>query len=306
MTDIRQVLAQACAAGLDRLDAQLLLLHAMGSAPAQAGGQRAWLLAHSEDAVPATVQSAFEKYTRQRAAGKPLAYITGRKEFFGLELQVDRRVLIPRPDTETLVSWALAVLADDAARRRTRPIAALDLGTGSGAIALALKHGMPDLRVAAVDASADALVVARANARALGLQVQFVHGSWLNQVAGRYHCIVSNPPYVATRDAHLTALTYEPVQALVAGADGLDDIRHIVATAQTCLYPGAWLLIEHGYDQASAVRALFDAAGYSSIGSRRDLAGHERCTGGRAPDAGEISRRQPNRRDGEIIRPFTP
>ena len=280
MPDIAHTLAWAQTQGLERLDAQLLLLHALDTPTSEASARRTWLLAHGEEQVPAPAQFCFADMVRRRAGGEPLAYITGHKEFFGLDLQVDARVLVPRPDTETLVTWALEVLAGPIAEQFRPPIAALDLGTGSGAIALALKHCRPDLRVDAVDASADALQVAQANALRLRLNVQFLQGSWLDQVMRRYHCIVSNPPYIAIGDPHLPALSHEPVQALVSGADGLDDIRLIVAQAGTRLYPGGWLLLEHGFDQALPVRALFATAGYDNITSRRDLGGNTRCTGG--------------------------
>jgi release factor glutamine methyltransferase len=197
-------------------------------------------------------------------------------------LQVDARVLVPRPDTETLVDWALEVLALNA---RSAPMeydqSVLDLGTGSGAIALALKHTRPDLQVSAIDFSEDALAVATANAQRLRLEVRFSQGSWLTGVQVKYDVIVSNPPYIAAQDAHLAALTHEPLQALASGADGLDDLRQIIGQAPRCLQPGAWLLLEHGYDQAPAVQGLLTEAGFSDVQSRCDLSGIERCSGGR-------------------------
>jgi len=270
---IAQALATALALGLQRLDAQLLLLHALD----QPAGNRAWLLAHDMDELAPGVLQRFEAFSQRRAAGEPLAYITGHREFFGLDLQVDARVLDPRPDTETLVEWAQEVLAG-----MSEP-AVLDLGTGSGAIALALQHERPDAHVTAVDASAAALEVARANAARLQLGVHFLHGSWLTPVSGRFHAIVANPPYVAEHDPHLAALSHEPLRALASGPDGLDDIRQIVSQAKARLHPGGWLLLEHGYDQAAAVRALLTAAGYQQAQSRRDLSGIERCSGGQAP-----------------------
>jgi len=301
---LAQALAAAQARGLARLDAQLLLLHALGR-PAQ---DRAWLMAHDTDALPENVAARFDALARRRATGEPLAYLTGFKEFFGLQLQVDARVLDPRPDTETLVDWALEVL--DTARvgsadasggseqgvSRTGPLhtsakidkpalSVIDLGTGSGAIALALQHARPDvLRVTAVDASGDALAVAQANATRLRLPVRFVQGSWLENVSGHYHVIVANPPYVATGDPHLAALTHEPLQALASGPDGLDDLRHIIQQAPAHLHPGGWLLLEHGWDQADAVRALLVQAGFTVVQSRRDLAGIARCSGGQWPE----------------------
>ncbi|MBC7703553.1 MAG: peptide chain release factor N(5)-glutamine methyltransferase [Rhodoferax sp.] len=286
MPDITAALAMAQAQGLDRLDAQLLLLHALETEPALAHTRRAWLLAHGDTPVAAAVELQFHSQLRRRLAGEPLAYITGHKAFFGLDLHVDKRVLIPRPDTETLVEWALELLEASSPTRRTTPLTVLDLGTGSGAIALALKHQQPDVEIHAIDASVNALAVASANAQRLGLHVQFSQGSWLDGVRRRYDGIVSNPPYVAAHDPHLAALAYEPSTALVAGADGLHDIRHIVGTATTHLYPSAWLLVEHGYDQGAAVREMLLTGGYESVETRRDFGNQERCSGGRTPAAG--------------------
>ena len=199
------------------------------------------------------------------------------KEFYGLTLQVDARVLDPRPDTETLVDWALQLLAPLPAPR------VLDLGTGSGAIAQGLRHQRPDAQVSAVDASTDALAVAQANAARLGLAVQFARGNWLRGVAGQFDVIASNPPYIAAADPHLAALRHEPLQALASGADGLDDIRSIVAQAPSHLLPGGWLLLEHGWDQAEAVQALLRAAGGEQVQSRKDLARIVRCSGAQWP-----------------------
>ena len=266
---VAQALLAAKALAVDRLDAQLLLLEALR----QPLANRAWLLAHDTDPVPDPAWQHFVGLCQRRINGEPVAYLTGHKEFHGLDLQVDARVLVPRPDTETLVDWALDVL-EGIARPRV-----LDLGTGSGAIALAIKHRRPDAHVDAVDASPQALDVARANARRLNLNVSFQHGSWLDSVSGHYHAIVSNPPYVALGDPHLSALAHEPVQALVSGPDGLDDIRNIVAHAPGHLHPGGWLLLEHGHDQAAAVRALLATAGLAGTSSRMDLAGIARCSG---------------------------
>ena len=283
-----QALAAARALGLDRLDAQLLLLHALGK-PANA---RAWLLAHDTDALTEEAARQFAALSQRRAAGEPLAYIVGSKEFFGLALQVDSRVLVPRPDTETLVQWALDLLVPANAPRPETPetvglpkaLQVLDLGTGSGAVALAIAHsllaaGRP-ARLLAVDASTDALAVARTNAERLGLAVQFLESSWLQEVSGRFDLIASNPPYIASADPHLAALTHEPLSALTAGADGLDDIRQIIAQAPAHLQPGGWLLLEHGYDQAAQVRELLARQGFGRVQSRRDLADIERCSGG--------------------------
>ena len=234
-----------------------------------------------------------------------MAYLTGRLAFYCLDLHVDKRVLVPRPDTETLVDWSLAVLDSLAAPAGGAlgqfnacgapggPPGVLDLGTGSGAVALAIQQSCPAARVSATDFSADALAVAQANARRLQLDVQFSQGSWLDKVTGRFHLIVSNPPYIAAHDPHLAALTHEPLQALASGADGLDAIRTIVRQAPGCLHAGGWLLLEHGYDQAKRVRALLGAAGFADVQSRSDLAGIERCSGGRWPSAPVTAGPQP-------------
>ena len=283
MTSIRQIQREAERRGLDRLDTQLLLLHALG----RSAQDRAWLIAHDTDPLPPDAAERFDALLQRRRDGEPLAYLTGTKEFHGLALAVDARVLVPRPDTETLVDWALERLDELLDRpdacAQTSPCRVLDLGTGSGAVALALKAARLALAVTATDASLDALAVAQANARRLGLALEFAHGSWLAAAQGRYHLIASNPPYVAQNDEHLAALRHEPRSALVSGADGLDDLRQIARHAPAHLHPGGWLLLEHGWDQAAAVRALLTAAGLEQVQSRRDLAGIERCSGGRMP-----------------------
>ena len=278
-----QALAAAQTRGLERLDAQLLLLHALGKTGDPSAG-RAWLLAHDTDALTGAVAQQFQALSLRRASGEPLAYLVGRKEFFGLELLVDARVLIPRPDTETLVQWALDLLQSPDMAQAPR---ILDLGTGSGAIALAIAHTLQVAgrqgQVVAVDASADALSVACANADRLRLPVQFIESGWLREVSGHFQLIASNPPYIANADPHLTALRHEPLQALTAGADGLDDIRQIVEQAPAHLQPGGWLVLEHGYDQADSVRALLTRRGFLQVQGRRDLTGIERCSGGQWP-----------------------
>ena len=274
MSTITEALRAATALGLEWLDAQLLLLHVLG----RSVQDRAWLLAHDSDALPAAVQAAFDACVQRRLGGEPVAYITGHKEFYGLDLLVDERVLVPRPDTETLVEWALSLLPPQQPQ-------VLDLGTGSGAIALAIKRARPDAQVSAVDASARALQLAQANARRLQLSIEFIHGSWFSGIKKSYQLIVSNPPYIAALDPHLQALRHEPLRALASGADGLDDIRDIIKQAREHLQPGGWLLLEHGWDQARAVRALLLAAGLEDVQSRPDLAGIERCSGGRAPSS---------------------
>lgn len=266
-----QALREAVAAGLERLDAQMLLLHALG----RAAGDRAWLLAHDRDALQPEQAGRYRALCDRRRAGEPLAYLVGEREFHGLALQVDRRVLVPRPDTETLVDWALELLEGRPSPR------ILDLGTGSGAIALALAHRRRDAFMEAVDASADALSVAQGNAARLGVPVTFRQGDWFAGCQGRYDLVVSNPPYIAQGDPHLPALRHEPLQALVAGPDGLADLRRIVRDAPAFIAPSGWLLLEHGWDQAAAVRELLAAAGFADVASRNDLAGIARCSGGR-------------------------
>ncbi|MFO1339722.1 MAG: peptide chain release factor N(5)-glutamine methyltransferase [Burkholderiaceae bacterium] len=272
---IGAALARGREAGLDRLDALLLLGHVLGR-------DRTWLIAHDDDDLPAAAATRYAALCARRAAGEPLAYLVGEREFHGLGLQVSPAVLVPRPDTETLVDWALDLLAGDLAGRPGPTV--VDLGTGSGAIALAVKHGRPAAAVDAVDLSEAALAVARGNAERLGLPVRFHAGSWWQALAGRrFDLALSNPPYIASGDPHLAALAHEPTLALTPGGDGLDAIRAIVAGAPAHLAPGAWLLLEHGWDQAAAVAGLLGAAGFASIGHRQDLAGHTRCTGGRWP-----------------------
>ena len=268
--NIAQSLQRAQTLGLARIDAQLLHLTALGRDP----HDRAWLLAHDSDALPEDVAQRLDDWLRRRLSGEPIAYITGFKAFFGLNLQVDERVLDPRPDTEILVEWALELLPPNTPHR------VLDLGTGSGAVALALQHQRPVCAVTAVDASADALAVASANAQRLQLPVQCVQSHWMDGLPGPFELIVSNPPYVADGDPHLSALTPEPLSALTSGADGLDDIRLIIAQAPSRLRLGGWLLLEHGWDQAPAVQAMLREAGFVQVQSRRDLGGIERCTGG--------------------------
>ena len=260
--------------GLPRLDAQMLLLQAC-QLPIH---DRAWLLAHSDEVLNFETQERYLDFLQRRAGLEPLAYITGVKEFFGLQLHIDQRVLDPRPETETLVEWALTCLADTLEPRIA------DLGTGSGAIALALKHSLPSAQVTAVDASADAIAVATANAQSLGLEIATYVGNWCAPLTDQsFDLIVSNPPYVADGDAHLAQLPHEPISALVAGKDGLDDLRQIVTQAAEHLKPGAWLLLEHGFDQAQAVQDILANQGFLSVQSRPDLAGILRCTGGQWP-----------------------
>ena len=261
--------------GVTRLDAQWLLAHRLHR-------PRSWLLAHDDHALPEADAAALLGQLHQRAAGVPLAYLTGERGFYGLRLQVTPAVLDPRPDTETLVDWALERLRADALIAPR----VLDLGTGSGAIALAVQHACPQAEVHASDLSPAALAVAQANAARLGLPVQFHLGAWWQALpaTARWHLVLSNPPYVAAGDPHLPALRHEPAMALVPpGGDGLAALREIVRGAPAHLHPGGWLLLEHGHDQSEAVTALLQSAGFADIGHRRDLGGRQRCTGGRWP-----------------------
>lgn len=267
MQTVAQALALARTTGVDRLDAQLILAHVLAQS-------RSWLIAHDDALLAAPQADALRAALTRRAAGEPLAYLVGEKEFHGLLLQVDANVLVPRPDTEVLVEWALELLADARAAR------VVDLGTGSGAIALAVKHGCPAATMLATDISQQALDVARSNAQRLGLAVAFAPGSWWSALAGqRFDLVLSNPPYIAGGDPHLAALRHEPALALTPGGDGLDALREIIGGARPHMAPGAWLLLEHGYDQADAVQALLRGSGFEGVATRHDLAGQPRCTG---------------------------
>ena len=230
------------------------------------------MLAHPEKSLLEQEKDQFLEMTARRAAGEPIAYILGHKEFYGLELTVNSAVLIPRPETELLVDLALD----------RNPASVLDVGTGSGAIALAIKRHRPDARVVATDASAAALEVARRNAARFNLEVELRHGRWFEPVAGeRFEAIISNPPYVVVDDPHLAALPYEPRLALLGGADGLDGFRVLAREAPAHLLPGGWLLVEHGEGQHEAVRGLLEAAGLETTASWPDLAGIPRVSGGK-------------------------
>jgi release factor glutamine methyltransferase len=270
-------LAAARAAGVERLDAQLLLARTLGR-------PRAWLLAHGDAPLDTAAAARFDAACRRRADGVPLAYLTGRREFRGLALEVGPDVLVPRPETEHLVDWALRTLAGPLAGVVAPRVA--DLGTGSGAIALAVADAAPAAHVLAVDRSAAALAVARRNGDALGLPVRWREGDWWAGVGADeapFDLVLSNPPYIAAGDPHLAALVHEPAAALVSGADGLDALRTLVAGAPPHLVSGGWLLLEHGHTQAEAVAALLRARGFDAVETRADLAGRPRCTGGRWP-----------------------
>ena len=253
-----------------RRDAELLLLHVLQR-------DAVWLYAHDDDTPAADARAAFEQLLQRRERGEPVAHLLGQRGFWTLDIVVNAHTLIPRPETELLVEFALEKIPAGS------PDSMLDLGTGSGAIALAVKSERPVCAVTAVDASAEALAVARANASRLKLSVELLLGSWCEPVPGRrFHLILSNPPYVAQDDEHLSQgdVRFEPRSALVSGADGLDDIRQLARVAPAHLLPGGWLALEHGHDQAPRVRAILQAAGFAEVGSRRDLNGHERITFG--------------------------
>lgn len=255
---------------IDSRDAQVLAAHALGC-------DRAGLIARGREVLAEASAAALDTLLERRVTGEPVAYLVGRREFFGLDLAVAPGVLIPRPDTELLVDLALARIGDLDAPR------VLDAGTGSGAIALAIKAHCPQARVTALDRSDVALHIARGNAHRLGLEIRFVASNWLEAMIGHeFDCIVSNPPYIRAGDEHLAQgdLRFEPEAALVGGADGLDDLRRLCGSAPARIAPGGSLLCEHGHDQAPAVRALMRCAGLTDVSSWRDLAGIERVTGG--------------------------
>jgi len=255
------------------LDAELLLARVLDR-------NRAYLHTWPERPLEAAQEASFRQLVQRRAAGEPVAYLLGEAEFWSLPLAISEHTLIPRPETELLVELALELIPEDAQWQIT------DLGTGSGAIALALASERPACQVHAVDASAEALAVAQQNAARLGLAVEFHHGSWFQPLSGmQFQLIVSNPPYVASGDPHLDQgdVRHEPLSALASGPDGLDDIRHIVREAKGRLQAGGWLLIEHGYDQGEAVREIYKSNGYSDIRKVQDLGGRDRCCIGRLP-----------------------
>ena len=273
MTSVRQLLAwgtqqlggSADAAG----EAGVLLAHVLQK-------DRSWLFAWPEAEVGQEDAARYRELAARRAAGEPVAYLTGRRDFWSLQLAVDRHTLIPRPETEHLIEFVLQRLP------ATDPLRVVDLGTGSGAIALALAAERPAWQITATDRSQAALGRARENASRHGLQVDFVQADWLQGLTGPFDLIISNPPYIAARDPHLREgdPRFEPSGALVSGEDGLNDIRLIVDQARTRLANGGWLVFEHGFEQGGACRELLQQAGYRNVGTGRDLAGHERFSYG--------------------------
>lgn len=266
-----KIAAALAQSGLVPVDGRVLLAHVLRC-------DRAWLVAHADDELARTDADEFFALAKKRREGEPVAYLTGRREFWGLDLAVTPAVLIPRPETETLVEALLERLPSD---RRTR---VLDLGTGSGAIALAVAHERPRAHVLATDVSRDALEIARGNAERLGLaNVAFVHSDWYADVPPqRFDAIISNPPYVAAGDPHLAEgdLRHEPRAALSPGGDGLAALRNIIGGAPARLADGAVLAVEHGFDQSEATQRLFVDAGLTALAVRRDLAGIPRVVRG--------------------------
>jgi release factor glutamine methyltransferase len=270
VTSVAQLLAVA---GLPRAEARLLLAEALETTVEA-------LIARPERSVDDAGAARFTRLRERRVNGEPIAYLRGRKEFHGREFVLSPAVLVPRPETELLVELVLAGLRGRPAPR------VLDLGTGSGCIAVTLALECRPAAVIAADCAAEALEIARVNARRLGADVAFVLSDWFSRIEGRFDAVVANPPYVAATDPHLHALAHEPRGALVAGPDGLADLRRIVAGAPTHLNPGGWLAVEHGHDQGPAVRGLFARAGFDAIATHRDLAGIERVCLGRWIPAG--------------------
>ncbi|CAN5635903.1 peptide chain release factor N(5)-glutamine methyltransferase [soil metagenome] len=271
--NVRLLLGEARLGGIERRDALAIVGHALGRTPT-------WLISHDDAVVNEIGTATVRELLNRRMLGEPLAYLLESQAFNGLMLRVTPDVLIPRPDTETLVDWAVSLLDGPLAHLPAPSV--IDLGTGSGAIALAVKHRCPRACVTAFDMSTPALDVAKANAAELGLTVSFEQSNWW-AAAGqrRFDLALSNPPYIAEGDSHLAALRHEPIEALVSGADGMTDLRKVAMAAAAHLYDGGWLLLEHGYDQGPRVRDLLSAAGCVDVETRRDPDGNERCTGGR-------------------------
>jgi release factor glutamine methyltransferase len=274
MTSVRALLTRArdTLRGNDATrEAEILVAHALGR-------DRAWLFAHSDDAVTATDADAVMTLATLRAGGEPIAYLTGHREFWTLDLHITSDVLIPREDTELLVRIALQHCPQG------DNVEIADLGTGSGAIALAIARERPRAHVLALDSSAAALDVARSNAERLRIgNVEFVCSDWFATLTDRrFDVIVSNPPYIASRDAHLTQgdLRFEPTAALASGSDGLDAIRHIVRESPAHLRDDGMLAMEHGFEQAAAVRELLQQSGFAEIYTERDFGGRDRVSGG--------------------------
>jgi release factor glutamine methyltransferase len=251
-----------------RLEAELLLCHHLEVS-------RTYILTHPELELDTHTLAALTSDAKRLCAGEPVAYLLGHREFWGLSFEVTPDVLIPRPETELLVEVA--------AEKTIKQSQVLELGTGSGAIAISLGLERPDLNITAIDNSTAALEVAQQNARALNSHVKFAVSNWFESVAEQFEVILSNPPYVAPKDPHLDGLRYEPHSALVAGNNGLADLLHIIHSAINHLKPGGWLMLEHGYDQGANITASLSAAGYVQVQVHDDLAGHHRATSAHKP-----------------------
>ena len=259
-----------------RLELEVALCHALDCS-------RAHLLSHPEQQLTCAELKQLSHWTHQLRNHIPLAYLTGEQEFWGLSLSIDARVLVPRPDTEILVECALECLPDAPASTQARALQALDLGTGSGAIALAIAQERCDVDIHACDISAECLAVAEANSRALGLPISLRLSDWFERIDQRFHVIVANPPYIDSADPHLSQLQAEPRAALVAPNHGLADLQAIIERAPAHLHRDGWLLLEHGYDQGMATRELLTNRGFEQVGTRRDLGGNERVSWGQLP-----------------------
>lgn len=261
---------------LARLELEVALCHALDCS-------RAHLLSHPEQQLTCAELKQLSHWTHQLRNHIPLAYLTGEQEFWGLSLSIDARVLVPRPDTEILVECALECLPDAPASTQARALQALDLGTGSGAIALAIAQERSDVDIHACDISAECLAVAEVNSRALGLPISLRLSDWFERIDQRFHVIVANPPYIDSADPHLSQLQAEPRAALVAQNHGLADLQAIIERAPAHLHRDGWLLLEHGYDQGMATRELLTNRGFEQVGTRRDLGGNERVSWGQLP-----------------------
>ena len=261
---------------LARLELEVALCHALDCS-------RAHLLSHPEQQLTFAELKQLSHWTHQLRNHIPLAYLTGEQEFWGLSLSIDVRVLVPRPDTEILVECALECLPDAPASTQARALQALDLGTGSGAIALAIAQERCDVDIHACDISAECLAVAEVNSRALGLPISLRLSDWFERIDQRFHVIVANPPYIDSADPHLSQLQAEPRAALVAPNHGLADLQAIIERAPAHLHRDGWLLLEHGYDQGMATRELLTNRGFEQVGTRRDLGGNERVSWGQLP-----------------------